>query len=143
MSNKAAFDYKNISCVLWLTVIVCVAIMIRVKGVWFGFPLSVHSDEPRLVNTALRMIETGDLNPHFFNYPTLTIYIQACLYQIINYIGHAFGISLFEGPIVWFHIIGRSFSVLLSVLTIIITFIIGNRLFSHFAGLLAAFFLTF
>ena len=136
-------DRNNSVSLLWLLLIACVAFILRFKGVWFGYPLSVHPDEPKLVETALGMIETGDLNPHFFRYPTLNIYLQASLYKLIQFVGRILGISPTDTPTIWYYIAGRTFNVVLSVLTIIITYMSGKRLFSSFAGLLAACFFTF
>ena len=129
---------------VFLLCLLFIAFVVRFKGVWFGYPLPVHFDEPKLVETALCMIQTGDLNPHFFNYPTLNIYLQAILYQTIRFfLTIFFGISSSEIPIIWYYIAGRTFNVLISVLTIFITYEIGRRLFSSLAGLFSAFFLTF
>ena len=34
-------------------------------------------DEPEVMERAVRMMKTGDFNPHFFDYPTLYMYVQA------------------------------------------------------------------
>src|SRR5262249_46058370 len=44
-----------------------------------GVPYAVGIDEPIVVDHALRILRTGDWNPHVFNYPTLVIYLQAAL----------------------------------------------------------------
>jgi 4-amino-4-deoxy-L-arabinose transferase-like glycosyltransferase len=127
-----------------LLLLVSVAFTIRIKGIWFGYPLPVHPDEPVLVDIALSMVSTGDLNPHFFRYPTLNIYIQAFIFQVMQLFGALFlDKTPVEIPLIWYYLVGRSFNVLISVLTIIITYVIGKRLISSLAGLLAAFFMTF
>ncbi|HJP39515.1 MAG TPA: glycosyltransferase family 39 protein [Gammaproteobacteria bacterium] len=131
-------------CVILLFLLVSVAFMIRFKGIWFGYPLPVHPDEPVLVDIALRMVNTGDLNPNFFRYPTLNIYIQAFIFKIMQIFGVLFlDKSPVDIPLIWYYLVGRSFNVLMSVVTIIITYAIGKQLFSSVAGLLAAFFMTF
>ena len=129
---------------LLLLIVLGIAFSIRVNGIWFGYPLPVHPDEPLLVQTALNMLRTGDPNPHFFQYPSLNIYIQALIYQALIF-GSQTLLDLLEAdiPVIWFYIIGRSFNVLLSVITILITYEIGRRLFSSSAGLIAAWFITF
>jgi len=135
---------KDRNNAILLFLLVSAAFLIRIKGIWFGYPLPVHPDEPVLVEIALRMINTGDPNPNFFRYPTLNIYIQALLFQAVRLFGYLFlDKSPVEIPVIWYYLTGRTFSVLLSVITIIITYVIGRRLFSPLAGLLAAFFLTF
>ena len=127
----------------FLLLIVSTAFVLRFKGIWFGFPLATHPDELPIVEAALRMTETGDLNPHFFAYPTLFIYIQAILYKLAQLIGYVFGPPQLEIPEIYYHLISRIFNVFVSVLTIVVTFAIGQQLFSTFAGILAAFFLSF
>ena len=34
-------------------------------------------DEPEILDRAVRILRTGDFNPHFFDYPSLYIYLQA------------------------------------------------------------------
>lgn len=41
-----------------------------------GLPYLHHWDEPRIANNALRMLQTGDFNPHFFHYGSLLIYLD-------------------------------------------------------------------
>ena len=126
-----------------LFLILAVAFAIRFKGIWFGYPLSTHADEPKLVETALGMLSTGDLNPHFFNYPTLNIYLHALIYHATSFFLQLFsGLSPTHIPQIWFYIIGRAFNVLLSTLTILVTYEIGRRLVSPFVGLASACFIA-
>jgi len=41
-----------------------------------GLPYLHHWDEPQLASTALNMLKTGDMNPGFFNYGSLMIYLE-------------------------------------------------------------------
>ena len=41
-----------------------------------GLPYLHHWDEPFVANRALRILQTGDFNPRFFNYGSLRIYLQ-------------------------------------------------------------------
>ena len=36
-------------------------------------------DEPEVMDRAVRMVQTGDFNPHFFDYPSLYMYVQAAV----------------------------------------------------------------
>lgn len=137
-------DNQNKFHIFLLLIILGIAFFLRVKGIWFGYPLPVHPDEPKLVETALNMLNTGDLNPHFFNYPTLNIYLQALIYKAITLGSQTlFGLSAVDIPIIWFYIVGRLFNVLLSILTILITYELGRRLISSLTGLISAWFITF
>lgn len=135
-------NHKNKIYLLLLFLILVPALAIRYKGIWFGYPLPVHPDEPWLVGIALRMINTGDLNPHWFIYPTLNIYLQSLLYRVVNFSLQVFyGMSIKDIPEIWYYIAGRSFNVFISIMTIIVTFEIGRRLVSPILGLMSAWFI--
>lgn len=70
------------SSALCLLVILVVAISIRLLGIRYGLPYTFHTDEPTIVDRALRILRTGDYNPHFFNYSSLMIYFQSVVYAI-------------------------------------------------------------
>ena len=65
---------------LLMITIIIIAFVMRIVNIRFGYPLQKHADESILVNAALGMIKTGDLNPHNFQYPSFTIYLQALLF---------------------------------------------------------------
>ena len=136
--------FRNRPHRLLLLIILIIAFALRFKGVWLGYPLPVHPDEPKLVEAALNIIRTGDMNPHFFNYPSLNIYLQASIYKTLELVGQGFsGLPATDIPIMWFYLAGRLFNVLLSVLTIGVTYQIGKRLFTAPVGLASAWFITF
>ncbi|WP_455244462.1 ArnT family glycosyltransferase [Petrachloros mirabilis] len=126
-----------------LSLILVLACVIRIKGIWFGYPLPVHPDEPKLVETALNMIKSGDFNPHFFNYPSLNIYLLDLVYKaaILGF-EHFSHLTMENIPKIWFYLIGRAFTVFLSVSTIVVVYAIGRRLFSSYHGLMAACFVA-
>ena len=65
----------------WLLVgIILLAILLRAWGIDFGLPYIYHPDESVGVTIAQNMIKTGDLNPHFFHYPSLFFYIHSLAY---------------------------------------------------------------
>ncbi len=126
----------------FLILILIAAFIIRYKGTWFGYPLMVHPDEPNLVKTALRIIQTGNLNPHFFLYPTLNIYLLGMLYSGLNFTNQLFfNISTTNIPEIQYFISGRIFVLLQSTVTIYVTYQIGRRLFDSIAGLASACFI--
>ena len=126
-----------------LLVLMLAAFYLRLRGIWFGYPLPVHVDEPVIVDRALKMVFTGDLNPDFFRYPSLNIYIQAGLYQLVQVMAQLFaGKSPAEIPPIWYYLTGRVFTVVLSTLTIVFTYLIGRRLISPFAGFSSACFMS-
>ena len=61
----------------WLLLIVMIGALLRVVPVWFGFPyLPARPDETVATGIATRIL-AGDLNPHFFHWPSLTLYLFA------------------------------------------------------------------
>src|SRR5438093_3570673 len=59
---------------LLLGLFVVVGLLARVWSVSYGLPDLYHPDEPRIVERAVRF-HAGDLNPHFFNWPSLYMYL--------------------------------------------------------------------
>lgn len=63
------------------TVCLCIVLLsfawARGRSVLGAVPYSMHVDEVHLTQPAVRMLTTGDLNPHFFRYPSLPIYLTA------------------------------------------------------------------
>ena len=130
--------------------ILSVGFALRLWGISFGLPnLHCRPDESTLVNKALAM-GTGDLNPHFFNYPSFHFYVLACIYGFFFICGWASGAfsgiadfqRLFFTDPSAFYLIGRIFSALLGSVSIGVTYLIGRRLENERTGLLAAFFLS-
>lgn len=69
----------------WLALIVLTGALLRIIGVNFGLPHLYHPDEWALVMPALRMLQTGVLDPQRFDYGSLYIYMQAVV-QAIFYV---------------------------------------------------------
>ncbi|MCP4421016.1 MAG: glycosyltransferase family 39 protein [Chloroflexi bacterium] len=131
---------------------------LRVWGIDFGLPFLYHSDEPNKIMMAQRMFVTGDLNPHYFNYPSLFIYLNALLY--IPYYGIGNLLGLFDNPQdllppVMFALgvgksadpttilLGRLLTAVSDTITLYIVYHIGNRLTEQkIIGLLATFILA-
>src|SRR5262245_5828184 len=70
---------------LFLTLLVLAAALVaRVLRCSSGLPYLHEWDEPQTAGTALRIMKTGDYNPHFFNYGSLTIYLNLFV-DILHY----------------------------------------------------------
>jgi hypothetical protein len=63
---------------------------LRVWGVRFGLPQLYYWDEPTVVNRAMRF-GTGDLNPHYFYYPALYMYVLFAATGVFFVAGRATG----------------------------------------------------
>src|SRR6476660_8229971 len=55
------------------------AALLRFWTLGHGVPYVLGVDEPEVMDRAVRMVQTGDFNPHFFDYPSLYMYVQAAV----------------------------------------------------------------
>ena len=67
--------YNNREWIL-LGLVLCLAYFLRILGVKIGLPYAWHIDEWMVMHNALKILKTGDFNPHVFIYPTLMVYFQ-------------------------------------------------------------------
>ncbi len=136
-----------------LFVILALALAIRVWGTWFGHPYVLHPDEQFIAQKALDMLKSPayDLNPHFFEYPSLCIYLTAFLYLMTGMALHACGsigsLSQFYDyavqNIFYFHLLGRLLAATLGAATVYFTYLSARRCWNATVALVAAWFLTF
>lgn len=124
---------------LALGAVLLASLWLRLESAWFAYPLIIHPDEPTLVNKALKIYKTHDFNPHFFNYPSLVIYLQSATSAGLVFLGSLlYGANLGVIPLVDFHVAGRIVAAVASVASIFVTFLIGRRLSGGYAGVFAA-----
>ena len=142
---------------LLIIIILFAAFLVRIFGIGFGLPYIHKFDEPTLVDRALVMMKTGDFNPHFFNYPTLYIYLQLIVYVADYFYGMGSGyISSLDDiktqtDTGWpwtvshpfFHLSGRLLTCILGTITVYLIYVIGRTLYNEQFGLVAALFLAF
>jgi 4-amino-4-deoxy-L-arabinose transferase-like glycosyltransferase len=131
-----------------------VALGLRVWSIGFDLPNLYHRDEAKYVSIPLRILKTGDYNPHFFNYPTLFFYLLALVYIVYflfmasrgalgsldglvmpeivmeNVVGRATMPSQF--------LIGRGFVALTGALTVVLVYWLARTAFNRRIGWLAA-----
>ena len=118
--------------------IVLVGATARYWALGFGLPhTEARPDEARILNLAVR-IANGDLNPHYFVYPTLYMYLVAGLLRL-----QAFAAGLGLGditrlPRTQFFVTGRCLTAALGSATILAVWAIGKRLRDTLTGLFAA-----
>jgi len=67
------------------------AAAVRLWGVEFGLPHTLARPDEDAVFGVARSIATGDLNPHFFSYPSLFLYTVAALYAAYFHLGQLAG----------------------------------------------------
>lgn len=134
----------------FLILILLLGAGLRFWGIEWGLPYEYQTEEHRNIKYPLRMGGTGDLNPHFFLYPSLYLYFMLFVYGCYYLLGRLFGIfsntqdfahSFIRDPTCFF-LIGRGLEALFSLGIVFLTYRIGKKIFSEKAGLIAAFILT-
>jgi 4-amino-4-deoxy-L-arabinose transferase-like glycosyltransferase len=125
--------------VITLVVIVIVGALLRFVALGSGIPFNIGVDEPEIMDRAVRMMKTGDFNPHFFDYPGLYFYVQlgvACLRFLAGATaGH--WTALDQVNTADFYLWGRAVTALLGTLTIVLVYQIGMRWGARHAALAA------
>ena len=123
-----------------LALILGVAAAARLWFLHAGIPHAVGIDEPQVVDRALRILHTGDWNPHLFDYPTLVIYLNAIV-DIVRFLWGALNgewASLDGFPIGVVYTAGRFVAAMIGVATVWLTYRVGAELSSQRVALLAA-----
>lgn len=123
-----------------LAVILALAATARVWNLGAGVPHAVGIDEPQIVDRALRILRTGDWNPHIFDYPTLVVYLHA-LVAIARFLWGALNGqwgSLDAFSIGAVYTAGRLAAAAIGVAAVWLTYRLGTELSSRPIALLAA-----
>lgn len=125
---------------LGLLLVLAVAAALRFWALGHGIPHAVSVDEPEIVERALRMMKAGTLNPHFFDYGQLQIYIQFLVSVVRFIVGSVTGAwdSLAQVTSDSFYLWGRAVTAAFGVATVFVVFQIGLRWGARHALLAAA-----
>jgi 4-amino-4-deoxy-L-arabinose transferase-like glycosyltransferase len=112
-----------------LAAILIVAAVLRFLALESGIPYAIGVDEPQIVNRAVIMMKTGDFNPHFFDYPTLYIYVQLVVATLRFMTGAMSGDwgSLHQVSSADFFLWGRAVTASIGTLTVLLVHQIGQR----------------
>ncbi|MDZ7346317.1 MAG: glycosyltransferase family 39 protein [candidate division KSB1 bacterium] len=144
---------KNLLQRFVLTAVLLPALILRIWKIEDRLPYVYHPDEPRWVQISQNIFKTGDLNPHFFNYPSMLFYVNAAAYVPYYWIGKAIGtfknpqdilpaqnqvMGSYFVPYPSTMIMARLISVLFSLATVGLVYYLGKRLDGPAVGLLAA-----
>ncbi|TFH58196.1 MAG: hypothetical protein E4G90_10845, partial [Gemmatimonadales bacterium] len=77
-----------------LLAVLVLAAVLRVWGIGFGLPnLNARPDEIEVVSRAIRLL-SGDLNPHFFHYPSLYCYLLGIAFAVWSGVSVTLGSSM-------------------------------------------------
>ena len=125
----------------WLFAIVILAAALRFYPIWFGLPFGhARPDETTALGLAAH-IRGGDLNPHFFHWGSLTLYVFAAVHALASALRRAFGLD----PALTFAeliVSARAVIAFAGTLTVLVAYAMGRRMGTAVTGLLAALFLA-
>ncbi len=120
----------------------------RLYGVGFSLPLTIHPDEPHMVDHAVITLKTGNWKPDSFNYPSGYHYLLTGVLGLQLLYGAAQGAytspadlpdSSFDytsapGTYLW----ARATTAVLGTLTVLLVYLVGRQLYGPTAGLAGA-----
>src|SRR5262249_24087050 len=123
--------------------ILAAGFLLRLWTVGSGVPHTVEDDEPVIMEKALHMMQSGDLNPHFFDYGGFTIYLHLAVASLRFLVGAMSRDwtaldKVLEGD---FYLWTRMTSVVFGTLTIYLVYRIGSR-WNVMVGLAGALFVA-
>jgi 4-amino-4-deoxy-L-arabinose transferase-like glycosyltransferase len=139
--------------IVLLVVVIIIGGLLRVWGIGYDLPFIYHPDEPVYIELSQRIFKTGDLNPHFFNYPSLFFYINALAYVPYYLVGYLLGqfasptnilsptvlaMGVVKSPMPTTVLLGRLVTVAFGVASIILMYLAGQSLYGRAVGLLSA-----
>lgn len=138
---------KNRRTALLLALIALAGLGVRFYGLGWGLPYHFHSDEFLLAANAEKLRTASSLGrvvggeAKFLLYPPLLMFIQAGLVSastLFRPFAHDDPASL-----TLFYLLARGIVAVFGAATVLLLYLLGARLYSRAAGLLAAFFLAF
>lgn len=96
------------------------AALLRFWALSQGIGINPGVDEPEVMERAVRMMKTGDFNPHFFDYPGLYIHVEAAVATLRFLVGAVQGTwsGLAQAPTEDFYLWGRAVTALLGTATV-------------------------
>jgi 4-amino-4-deoxy-L-arabinose transferase-like glycosyltransferase len=139
---------------LALVGIVLIALFLRLWGIGYDLPNIYHPDEPVAIDITQTMLKTGDLNPHFFHWPSLLFYVNLLAYIPYYLVGKLLGafqtlenilaplrlgMGVVRTQMPSAVLLGRLVSVSFGMGSVLLTWLIGKQLTGRsWIGLLAA-----
>jgi 4-amino-4-deoxy-L-arabinose transferase-like glycosyltransferase len=135
--------------IVTLVIILAVGAALRFWGLDFGLPHRMsRPDEEGLIVPAIRMVG-GQLNPHWFHWPSLAMYILSVPYALYIALQRARGAAIGPDLVPFyaahpspFHLIDRAFAAACGTLTIYLVYRLARLYFPRRASTLAAVFLA-
>jgi 4-amino-4-deoxy-L-arabinose transferase-like glycosyltransferase len=131
-----------------LTLILFLALSVRLWGIAFGLPYTEARPDERAIIDVTRSFLSGHFTPDFFDYPWLYMWLLTALYFLYSVGGmvtgafHSVAEFVATWPTAWqpFFLISRSLAAVTGALTVLPVFWIGRRVRDDATGLLSALF---
>ena len=124
--------------------LLALAAWLRFYGITFGLPHPLCRPDENTIGVAAWRVVAGDLNPHFFSYPSLFIYAVAAAYRVFSLLtgcGAAGGAAPSNPPIALL-LVARVLAATLGALTPLLVFLVARRCFGKATALAAAFLMS-
>ena len=129
--------------------VVVVAVVLRVPGLRWGLPSVYEEATPLLQAWEMWNWKAGegiDWNPHFFNYPSLTFYIQFLAQWLLFHVMKLAGTIdssldfrvLYEINATPFFLLGRKISVFFAAATVGLSYLVGRKIGGTLVGFATA-----
>lgn len=123
-----------------LVLVVVVALAVRLWAVGFALPHYVHPDEPLIVERAKRIVDQVELNPHWFNYPVLYLYVETVVIGATRAIATRVAATMPTDPqmLTILYTAGRCTTAVAGTASVVVAHLAARRLWGPTAGLAAA-----
>ena len=133
-----------------LPAIVALGLVVRLWGLQFGLPMVRTRPDELLVHGVVFKMFDGNLNPRFFDYPALFLYLLAAVFAVYIGAGRLAGwfppsldaMAIFRLRWEPFFLMARTTSALMGTATVALCHWTAAPLFGHAAGLLSALFMA-
>lgn len=139
LTGRADLPRLSLSARFGIALIVAFALWLRLWNNGAGVPYDVHQDEPQIANRVVSILQSGDFNPRFFDWPSLSIYLHTAVGALVfmggSMRGYWHDLSQFS-PDDYF-LAGRTVTAFLGAGTVLVVFLAARR-FSVITGLVAA-----
>lgn len=122
---------------LWMLLVVLLAATLRLASINWDQSRHFHPDERAVTNAVMRLsFSPLQLDPDFFAYGSLPIYMAKATSSLVTWVDP--WAATYDGVI----LNGRRMSALIGTLTVLLTILLGARLYDARTGVLAGFFLA-
>lgn len=111
---------------LKITTILILSFVLRIFGISWDQGLHLHPDERMLIMVAERVHFFDKLNPEFFNYGSLPIYLLRGTAQFIDYVFHL-QVANYDGMLY----LGRGLSLFADLGTVYFIYLLARKLFKN------------